>query len=183
MLDGFQHSLILSHTKLWIVCGQCNFNKHTTSSTRPSSSLSFSGLWQGAVHASAAVFWYDGHHQNPETGISNPPHVQGVPASLQGAPADYCLWPQNCEPSLFRMMRRRRIVSADSYHCFLYYICVDGVVPIFSFLTQESAADCCDAICKAVITRQDGWKVGRTKIFLKVELWWSPESPKCKINK
>uniref|UniRef100_A0A674CB98 Myosin VIIB n=1 Tax=Salmo trutta TaxID=8032 RepID=A0A674CB98_SALTR len=31
----------------------------------------------------------------------------------------------------------------------------------------ESAAACCNAICKAVITGQDGWKTGKTKIFLK----------------
>ncbi|KAM9459633.1 unconventional myosin-VIIb-like [Salvelinus alpinus] len=31
----------------------------------------------------------------------------------------------------------------------------------------ESAAACCNAICKAVITGQDGWKIGTTKIFLK----------------
>ncbi|XP_010900118.4 unconventional myosin-VIIb [Esox lucius] len=31
----------------------------------------------------------------------------------------------------------------------------------------ESASACCDAICKAVIVRQDGWRIGTTKIFLK----------------
>ncbi|KAL0966745.1 hypothetical protein UPYG_G00299630 [Umbra pygmaea] len=31
----------------------------------------------------------------------------------------------------------------------------------------ESASSCCNAICKAVITGQDGWKIGTTKIFLK----------------
>ncbi|KAM3866070.1 unconventional myosin-VIIb-like [Diretmus argenteus] len=31
----------------------------------------------------------------------------------------------------------------------------------------ETAVACCEAICKAVITREDGWKIGRTKIFLK----------------
>ncbi|KAJ8011282.1 hypothetical protein DPEC_G00056530 [Dallia pectoralis] len=31
----------------------------------------------------------------------------------------------------------------------------------------ESASACCDAICKAVIAGQDGWKIGTTKIFLK----------------
>uniref|UniRef100_A0A6Q2Y884 Myosin VIIBb n=1 Tax=Esox lucius TaxID=8010 RepID=A0A6Q2Y884_ESOLU len=33
-----------------------------------------------------------------------------------------------------------------------------------------SASACCDAICKAVIVRQDGWRIGTTKIFLKVQL-------------
>uniref|UniRef100_A0A8C8LR36 Myosin VIIBb n=1 Tax=Oncorhynchus tshawytscha TaxID=74940 RepID=A0A8C8LR36_ONCTS len=31
----------------------------------------------------------------------------------------------------------------------------------------ESAVACCNAICKAVITGQGGWKIGTTKIFLK----------------
>ncbi|XP_062337712.1 unconventional myosin-VIIb [Osmerus eperlanus] len=31
----------------------------------------------------------------------------------------------------------------------------------------ETAAACCDAICRAVITGDDGWRTGRTKIFLK----------------
>lgn len=33
---------------------------------------------------------------------------------------------------------------------------------------QDKAAACCEAICKTAITGADGWKIGRTKIFLKV---------------
>ncbi|XP_060754217.1 unconventional myosin-VIIa [Neoarius graeffei] len=33
--------------------------------------------------------------------------------------------------------------------------------------SKESAADCCNAICRAVIECQDDWKIGKTKIFLK----------------
>lgn len=31
----------------------------------------------------------------------------------------------------------------------------------------ESAAACCEAICRAVIKKEDEWKIGRTKVFLK----------------
>lgn len=34
---------------------------------------------------------------------------------------------------------------------------------------QETAAACCEAICKTVIEGADEWKIGRTKIFLKVK--------------
>ncbi|KAK1786290.1 hypothetical protein P4O66_017991, partial [Electrophorus voltai] len=32
---------------------------------------------------------------------------------------------------------------------------------------KESAADCCDAICRAVIQDKNDWKIGKTKIFVK----------------
>lgn len=35
---------------------------------------------------------------------------------------------------------------------------------------QETAAACCEAICKTVIKADDKWKTGRTKIFLKVQI-------------
>lgn len=34
---------------------------------------------------------------------------------------------------------------------------------------QASARDCCKAICKAVIEGKNEWKMGKTKIFLKVQ--------------
>lgn len=33
---------------------------------------------------------------------------------------------------------------------------------------QESAAHCCEAICRAMIKNKDDWKIGKTKVFLKV---------------
>lgn len=38
--------------------------------------------------------------------------------------------------------------------------------PLFSL--QSTAATCCQAICQAVIPGKDEWKIGRTKIFLRV---------------
>lgn len=51
------------------------------------------------------------------------------------------------------------------------------VISLFSALTkknallflQETAAVCCEAICNTVIKGADEWKIGRTKIFLKVQ--------------
>uniref|UniRef100_A0A3Q1GIG5 Unconventional myosin-VIIb-like n=1 Tax=Acanthochromis polyacanthus TaxID=80966 RepID=A0A3Q1GIG5_9TELE len=44
----------------------------------------------------------------------------------------------------------------------------------------KTAAACCEAICKAAITGEDKWKIGRNKIFLKVQktcnsphVWWN----------
>lgn len=34
---------------------------------------------------------------------------------------------------------------------------------------QETAAACCEAICKTVIKGEDEWKIGSSKIFLKVK--------------
>lgn len=31
-----------------------------------------------------------------------------------------------------------------------------------------AASACCDAICKTVIQEEDEWKIGRNKIFLRV---------------
>ncbi len=37
------------------------------------------------------------------------------------------------------------------------------------FSLQETAAACCAAICKTVIEGEDEWKIGRSKIFLRVK--------------
>lgn len=39
---------------------------------------------------------------------------------------------------------------------------------------QASAAACCKAICEEVIGREDEWKMGSTKIFLKVRKTSNP---------
>uniref|UniRef100_A0A8B9I1W9 Myosin VIIBb n=1 Tax=Astyanax mexicanus TaxID=7994 RepID=A0A8B9I1W9_ASTMX len=43
-----------------------------------------------------------------------------------------------------------------------------GRYRVFMCVEQEPAADCCDAICRAVIKDEDDWRIGKTKIFLRV---------------
>jgi hypothetical protein len=63
-------------------------------------------------------------------------------------------------------------VSTKSSTVTIAFCGVDTVPDILLLvLTQESAVACCNAVCKAVITGQDGWKIGTTKIFLKVQLY------------
>lgn len=46
----------------------------------------------------------------------------------------------------------------------IFAVQINSLLPL-----QTTAAACCEAICRKVIQDEDQWKIGRTKIVLKVK--------------
>lgn len=54
-------------------------------------------VWQGPVHASAALLRHDGDHQDPESWVSCSLHLQRISRPLSCSPQDLSLQPYDCE--------------------------------------------------------------------------------------